>query len=71
MSGWRKRQIMEKVMKEDYFQFLDTLRESGITNMFGATPYLIDEFGLSKSEARDILVSWMESFPRKENANVS
>ena len=48
-------------MKE-YFAYLNVLRESGVTNMFGAAPYLQQEFGLTKSEARDILMKWMESF---------
>ena len=44
------------------FDFLVALRDSGATNMFGATPYLQDAFGLSKSEARKILAEWMKSF---------
>jgi hypothetical protein len=45
-----------------YFDFLVALRDSGATNMFGATPYLQDAFDLSKSEARKILAEWMKSF---------
>jgi hypothetical protein len=30
--------------------------------MFGATPYVIEEFGLDKSEARRILSLWMKNF---------
>ena len=45
-----------------YFAYLNALRESGITNMFGAAPYLQDAFNLSRAEARDILLKWMESF---------
>jgi hypothetical protein len=48
-------------MKE-YFAYLNVLRESGVTNMFGAAPYLQQEFGLSRHEARDVLLKWMESF---------
>ena len=48
-------------MKE-YFAYLNVLRESGVTNMFGAAPYLQQEFGLSRHESRDILKQWMESF---------
>lgn len=47
---------------EKYFTYLNVLRESGVTNMFGAAPYLQNEFGLSKYEARDVLKQWMESF---------
>ena len=52
-------------MNEDlseYFDFLDDLRESGATNMFGAVPYLMEEFILDNEEARNILGKWMESF---------
>ena len=48
--------------KEEMFQYLDDLRESGVVNMFGATPYLQDEFGLDKREAHVILAEWMETF---------
>lgn len=47
-----------------YFSYLDVLRESGVTNMFGAAPYLQQEFGLSRTEARKILAAWMDSFKR-------
>lgn len=41
------------------FLFLNALRESGITNMFGASPYIVREFGVSQSEAKTILTKWM------------
>lgn len=46
----------------EYFEYLDELRDSGVTNMFGATPYLEEEFGVSKREARVILKEWMRTF---------
>ena len=49
-------------MKNEYFEYLNNLRDSGVTNMFGAGPYLQQAFGLTKYEARDILIQWMESF---------
>ena len=49
-------------MKETYFEFLESLRQSGVTNMFGAAPYLQNAFGLDKYEAKDILIEWMESY---------
>ena len=52
----------KSVMKPEHKEFLDELRESGRTNMFGASPFLMDEFGLSKQEARAILSEWMASF---------
>jgi len=49
----------------EYFEYLNVLRESGVTNMFGAAPYLTDEFGLSRTEARTVLKSWMQNFSPK------
>ena len=50
---------------EKYFVFLDKLRESGKTNMFGAAPYVSARFGVDKREAREIVSAWMESFGRR------
>jgi hypothetical protein len=47
---------------KDYFEYLTNLRDSGVTNMFGAAVYLQRDFGLSLQESRDILLKWMESF---------
>lgn len=52
----KKRTKKEMLM---YFTYLDDLRESGITNMYGASPYLAEEFGLGEAEARAILIEWM------------
>ncbi|NIV34548.1 MAG: hypothetical protein GWN58_35335 [Anaerolineae bacterium] len=49
----------------EYFEYLDILRESGVTNMFGAGVYLQDEFGLDKREARQVLLEWMQSFAER------
>lgn len=49
----------------EYFEYLDELRDSGVTNMFGATPYLEDEFSVSKREARVILKEWMRTFDER------
>jgi len=42
--------------------YLDMLRESGVTNMFGAGSYIEEEFGVSRQEARKFLQNWMENF---------
>ena len=47
-----KGKVSEGVEKE-MFTYLDELRDSGVTNMFGAAPYLQREFDLEKREARD------------------
>ena len=53
--SWQNDQI-------EVFEYLDALRESGSTNMFGAGVYLEERFGFSKSEAREFLTSWMKQF---------
>jgi len=57
-----------KKMKFDamYYDYLDALRESGATNMFGARPYLQKEFGLEKELAGKILADWMQTFGERE-----
>ena len=49
-------------MNKEYYQYLNELRESGKTNMFGAGSYLQEEFGLDKKEAREVLKAWMKQF---------
>ena len=48
--------------RDDVFEYLVKLRDSGITNMFGAAPYVANAFGISKKEASRVLVEWMKSF---------
>ena len=45
---------------EEIFDFLEKLRESGEINMFGAPAVLVDTFGISKHEAREIFKRWTE-----------
>ena len=47
---------------QEHLEFLDDLRESGKTNMFGARPYLVDEFDINKETAEEILTYWMKTF---------
>jgi hypothetical protein len=49
-------------METQIFNYLDNLRESGVTNMFGAGIYLQEEFGLGKREAREFLLKWINQF---------
>lgn len=51
---------------EEYFNYLEDLRRSGVTNMFGAAPYLEEEFGIGTQEARRILSLWMKTYDRKD-----
>lgn len=47
----------------EYYQMLEAIRKSGITNMFGAAPYLKELCSeLSKEEANQILRNWMRNY---------
>ena len=51
-----------------YFAYLVDLRDSGITNMWGAAPYLEKVFPeLTKAEAGKVLVLWIKSFSEEDN----
>jgi hypothetical protein len=54
--------------KEEYFIYLDNVREAGVINMFGAAPYLQDAFDLSRHQARDVLLEWMDTFAERQRA---
>lgn len=48
---------------EEYYEYLDQLRESGVTNMFGAVPYLQAEFpelSFDRARASQVLQLWMQ-----------
>ena len=51
--------------EKEVFSFLNLLRSSGVANMFGATPYIVEEFGIDKANARKLLSLWMENFNDK------
>jgi len=57
-----------EVLTEDHLIYLDDLRESGRTNMFGARLYLIGAFPeLSSRESINILTYWMQTFSERHN----
>ena len=50
-------------LTEEHLLYLDDLRKSGITNMFGAVPYIMVEFpDLSEQQAKQVLIYWMKTF---------
>ena len=53
--------------KENMFDYLEDLRDSGQINMFGASPYIVEAFGLNKYQVREILSEWMHSCECEEN----
>ncbi len=48
---------------DQYYQMLEAIRKSGVTNMFGAAPYLQEFYHeLSREEAREVLCNWMSNY---------
>lgn len=57
-----------EIVKEEHLTYLDDLRESGATNMFGAASYLADTFPeIDRRESRTILAYWMDSFEERHS----
>ena len=63
MKTTRKTTEQEKQVME----FLNVLRESGQTNMFCASTYIVDEFEIKHAEAVTILKLWMNNFNEEGN----
>lgn len=53
-------------LTDKHIEFLDSLRESGVTNMFFAGSWLRKSFDLSKEQAGEVLAYWMENFGKDE-----
>ena len=58
-------------MNKEHYDYLINLRDSGEVNMWGAAPYLVAEFGLTRREARTVLLEWIQTFTGDSNANTS
>ena len=53
---------MSDKLQERVNKYLDNLRESGVTDMYGAVPYIVTVFEVSKGKARKLLAEWMRTF---------
>ena len=49
-------------MRDEVFEYLEELRESGETNMFGAHTYVMNDFEVSKFMAIKLVSAWMETY---------
>ena len=58
----------EKDMEQKINAYLTALRDSGKVNMMGATPYLQRDFGMTRYEARDALLHWINTFKQGEKS---
>lgn len=57
-----------EIVTDEHLQYLDDLRSSGRTNMWGAAAYLRDEQDVPHVDSKIILSYWMESFDERHNS---
>jgi hypothetical protein len=62
-TKFNAKQMAKEINREiqDVFSYLDILKDSGVTNMFGATPYLVDQFDLDKRTAANYLILYFQA----------
>jgi hypothetical protein len=51
-----------EIVDDEHLEYLDELRDSGQTNMFGSPAYVADEFDVGERDARIIVKYWMATF---------
>jgi hypothetical protein len=55
--------------KEKVFTYLDALRESGVTNMFGTPRCVMKVFNVSSNESIKLVAEWMDNFEQRHPRN--
>jgi uncharacterized protein YciI len=58
--------MQQSILTQEHHDYLIALRDSGVVNMWGATPYIEDRFDVTQQEAKAILIEWIQSFKEKE-----
>lgn len=48
----------------EVFDFLDKLRESGTTNMWGAAQFIPEAIEVSEQEAKRLHKAWVANYPK-------
>jgi len=54
-----------EVVEDDHLKYLDSLRNTGKVNMFGAGPYIQEAFDMDAATAATVVVYWMQSFKER------
>lgn len=54
-----------EIVTDEHLEYLDDLRESGVTNMFSAGSYVKRDFGVTNQEAGSIVGYWMDTFSER------
>ena len=52
-------------IQRETFKYLDDLKDSGVVNMFGATDHIINHFGYTREQSKQLLMEWMGSHKSK------
>ena len=52
------------MMTDEHKVYLDKLRDSGVTNMYFATDYLMNKFRITYEDAKVILLEWMALYKK-------
>ena len=55
------------IVEDVHLTYLDDLRDRGDTNMFGSAAYIQGAFGLTRPEAKEVVLYWMKSFGEKHH----
>ena len=67
----RRREMADTTTYEEqtmrHYKYLVKLRNSGVTNMYGAGPYIMRKFGVERNESHVILGAWMDTFDLPED----
>ena len=51
---------MSDDIRQEYFDYLDELKESGKIKMIDAPVHLTDDFGLFRDEAQQVFLDWID-----------
>jgi len=54
-------------LEQEVLEFLNILRDTGATNMYGARPYVMENFELDRKESGELLSLWMANFNKEGN----
>ena len=56
-----------EIVEDQHLGYLDELRKSGETNMWGATAYLMAVYPeLTRDQAGEVLIYWIKTFGKEE-----
>jgi len=60
--------VRPDLMENEYLEYLDQLRDSGVVNMYGSPLYLAEEFELETTFACQVVTYWMKTYSDRHPA---